>query len=387
MSIDFGTIPESAEVLRRRLVSRSRLVSVGVHISFAAAAIAIFVAIVATNASVDTGNLWAVATVPLWVTALTAHIWRRPHFDHGVEVLFFYRRMRRIAWRASVVLVYAAFALLWIASFWHLESTNDFDAGSFAAAAADSGHYRFFSGLWWWPLAAAAAPVAVEQILVHVFLRSARDAMRRYKAARAWARANRDVISTGRGRSAGFDFERGASGRPMLAAAGHYSPKLPPSGESRVVHPQPTQALGLDELQIKALEGWWANASLSWTGRRLVAKDAHGVETEIPLARDAGPTGAAEIVWYKEREYAGNRPPNLARLLRYSGLLFLDPRGHRVGQMPGLGFGPGAVGDVAKSAGLEYAAYDLRGTTRDPLPPMSTRLFPGRRRATTIRAR
>lgn len=387
MGIDFGALPETTGERSTRVLARSRVARWGVPIGCAAAAIVVFAAVVATRASIDTGNLWVIATLPLWVTAGTAHIWRRPGSDEGLEVLVFYRRLRRVALRTAVVSLYAAFVLLWIASYWHLESTDIWDRGGGgpAAAAADSGHYRFFSGLWWWPLVFAVLAIAAEPVLARVFAGSARDAMRRVKAARAWERVYKQHPLGWRG--AGFDIERGAAGRPMLQTAGHWSPKLPPSGEARAIRPLMTRALALTARQSAALDGWWNKASLAWDGRRLVATDGQGVEREIPLARDVGPAGVTEAVWYTERQTSDPDHLSLAQKLQYTGLLFLDARGCRIGQMSGLGFGPGAVGEVAKAAGLEYAAYDLGGSARDPLPLMSTRLFPGRRRAVTIRAR
>jgi hypothetical protein len=69
------------------------------------------------------------------------------------------------------------------------------------------------------------------------------------------------------------------------------------------------------------------------------------------------------------------------------GVLFLDRDGWRIAQMPGVGLTAELVGRVAHAAGLSFAAYDLGGTPQTSPARPSTLIFPGRRRAITIKAR
>ena len=127
--------------------------------------VAVLVGLAVTNAEVDPGNLWAIPTVPLWITVFTGHVWRRSRVTpDGLDSSLLRRQMRRMVWRAALVLVFVAFGLLWVASFWHWRASIADDAGNYSAVGTDAGHYSFFAGLWWWPLPVAAFLVVVQPI-------------------------------------------------------------------------------------------------------------------------------------------------------------------------------------------------------------------------------
>ncbi|HEV2633616.1 MAG TPA: hypothetical protein VGX23_00630 [Actinocrinis sp.] len=165
---------------RRRL---SRLRRWLPQIACLVVALGVFIAMIATDADEDPGNLWMIATVPLWISVFTGHVWRRiPLMPDGLEALVVRRRVRRIVWRAALILIFAAFALLWVASFWHWRASISED---YPTVDQDAGHYAFFAGLWWWPLVGAAALVVVEPFLFLFAPDPVRDALRRARALQA----------------------------------------------------------------------------------------------------------------------------------------------------------------------------------------------------------
>lgn len=134
-------------------------------------ALAVFVYVAVFNLDVDPGNLWVIPTVPLWISVVTGHVWRRaPSAPYGLEALALRRRLRRTVWRTALVLVFSAFALLWVASLWHWRASIAEDAGDYSASDADAGHYAFFAGLWWWPLPVAALLVLVQPVVFRLAL-------------------------------------------------------------------------------------------------------------------------------------------------------------------------------------------------------------------------
>ncbi|HEV2636691.1 MAG TPA: hypothetical protein VGX23_16185 [Actinocrinis sp.] len=362
-------------------------------------ALGVFFGVVATNADEDPGNLWMIPTVPLWIWVFTGHLWRRtrPVAD-GMEVLVLRRRVRLVIWRSALVLVFVAFALLWVASFWHWRASIADYAWDYSTPDADAGHYAFFAALWWWPLAPAALLILVQPLLFPLAPAPVRDAVRRAKAMKAAVGAERFTRSG----HTGFDPGRGAAGRPIAVAetrsrerTGGCEPVRPDRGHATAVGSGP-DAAKLSPAQAKVLGGWWQNGSLRWDGTALIATDATGTETRLPVA-DLGPDriepresrrrAVAEVVWYEEWHQGNTTALSLRRKLWCNGVLFLDRDGFRIAQMPGVGLTAELAGRVAQAAGLPFAAYDLGGSPQtSPFRP-SASIFPRRRRAITVKAR
>lgn len=336
-------------------------------------------ALIPRDASLDYGNLWAEATLPLLLTAFTAHLWRK-NGPEDLPALAFRIRHRRISWRISIVLLYGALIAMWVASYWYWRSDN---AVSEEAASHCLSQVSAFRHVQNWLLATVLIPTLAEPLVWRLWPDSLRDAARRAKSAERSVKESSGAMRLVQG---GFSFELGAAGRPLPLMS---SPAGTRSGEPVTARPTAATALRLSKGELAKLDRWWRNGALSWDGTSLTVTDAHGAEWKVPLVEDADGAKVAEIVCYKERQRFGSSSPgaNLGTKLRSLGLLFLDERGRRIAQISAMGLAFEDVGRVAQAAGIPFAAYDLGGRSDDLPPRLSTRLFPKRRRMVKLSAR
>ena len=333
-------------------------------------------ALIPRDASLDYGNLWAEATLPLMLTAFTAHLWRR-HRPEDLPALAFRIRHRRICWRISLVLLYCALIALWVASYWYWRSSNAVSDGAARHYLSQVSTFRHVQN---WLFATASIPTLVEPLAWRMWPYSLRDAARRAKSAERSVREHTAATNKFQG---GFDFELGAAGRPVPLMS---SPAGEPSPESVIIRPSASNTRYLNTRELAKIDEWWRNGTVSWNGSALVVTDAHGAAWKAPTADEADSAQVAEIVCYEER-FSRSTYSNLGTKLRSSGLLFLNERGRRIAQISAVGLAIEDVGRVAKAAGIPFAAYDLGGRSDDLPPRLSTRLFPKHRRMVKLSVR
>jgi hypothetical protein len=135
------------------------------------------------DADVDTGNLFAIPAGALAFTAVTLPAWRRGRSGRTLDEPPM--RVLRLHWRlhlrASIVLFYAGLVPLWIASYAHYESTDQY---SITNVATDTARYNTYSTWSMWLLIAAAIPVVVSPLTWRLWPAPVRKAVREARAAR-----------------------------------------------------------------------------------------------------------------------------------------------------------------------------------------------------------
>jgi len=139
------------------------------------------------DADVDQGNLWAIPALALVWTAVTIPAWRSTGVREvfGGQALRLRRLHARLHFRATILLVYASLALLWVASYAHFEWSDEYDTTN---PAVDSAHYSSYSGWSLVLLAAAAVPLLVMPLTWRLWPTPVRLAYREARSAAAAAK-------------------------------------------------------------------------------------------------------------------------------------------------------------------------------------------------------
>jgi hypothetical protein len=140
----------------------------------------------------------------------------------------------------------------------------------------------------------------------------------------------------------GFDESQGAVGRPRPVADFPPMPRTDPL----VIRPSRRTASGVDRDRAKRFATWWRYARLDWDGSRLCVVDPHLQTIPLPLhPKDGDPTHVAEVVWSSH--------PGIDE----DEIYFLDADGHQYARMPTFGFTPADIAEVVTAAGLPLRYY------------------------------
>lgn len=147
------------------------------------------------DADVDQGNLWAIPAAALLWSAATIPAWRSGRRRDGFEVQALRLRQLhiRVHIRATVLLVYASLALLWVASYAHFEGTDEYDTTN---PVVDAARYSTYSAWSLWLLAAAAVPILVVPLTWRLWPAPVRMALREARWTARQAQRNAGIPLT-----------------------------------------------------------------------------------------------------------------------------------------------------------------------------------------------
>lgn len=312
-----------------------------------------------SDADVDVENMWAAVAFLLFAGGVTAWVWRKARAD-GFEALRWRRLHRRVFWRAAAVCLLAGLVSLWFDAFWQWRADNSPGVSQLPVWEADSAHAHFFAGLSGWLAFAAAPLVVIEPFAWRLWPRPMRMAVRRAQVAKILSERKRMTRLE-------LDTALGAIGRPGSPRAFDTVQPCEASSEVHRISPKGRRPAAWTRA---ASDSWWRNAAIAWDGDLLVLTDAQGRSrafATVSRPRAAGGSGkrlVAEIVWFmEERYYRGTAAIVSTRPTRQT--LLLDAEGRRIAEMPGFGFAAGDLADLARSAGLPFAAYDLGSSWQD----------------------
>lgn len=359
------------EGLRRTSSGRLRRWSVALVPMIGAS---IILATTQSSSNADVENLWASAAFVLFVGGATAWVWRKVR-DDDFEALRWRRLHRRAFWRAAVLALLAGLVCLGLVAFWEWLADKALGTSDLPVWAADEGHAAFFRGLATWLPAATVPLVLIEPVVWRLWPRTVQAAVRRARVAEMLAPDRR--YSTRRD----FDHSIAATGRPRASES---RPRREPSGQPHRIVPrskQPTRPPGA------AVDAWWRNAAIAWDGSALTLTDGQGRTHAFAVARPGNVERharyrrqpVAELVWFAEDVTPSDSEP--AR--RMGRVLLLDADGWRVAEISTTGFTRHDVVDVARAAGLPFAAYTFGPLGRENRA-VNRLVFPGRWRTVKI---
>lgn len=365
----------------------------------------------ATNDSLDAdiANLHFGEGVVIWAFAAMIPFWAAP--EAGLPQMLRYRSLhRRVAWRLSVLVLFASsWGLLGNAYWtWRAGRTDYLHHSGLIDTYDGHAHACAIAGLW--VLCLSPLPVLLDPLVWRLVMpETLRRGLRCARVARAMA-------SRTRGAPPGFDPDRGAAGRP--SGASRQDPARPPDPGPRTVSltgnawrhgARPKVELCWDGTELTLLRGPKRPDSTSHVSKAADAK-ARGPKAPpvvIPLARggwtaragsDAGTVRGggdqgrggrgrgsrirrpvAEIVWYVERHNTVRAAP-AQWSTRDVSLVLLDERGFTVGSVRRVRDDWSVIASVVRAAGVAFTAYDLGSSPRDDEPRLGPLLFPRRGR-------
>ncbi len=345
----------------------------------AALVVAAIVVIASTQSGgdVDIENLWASVAFLLFIAGATMWVWRKARGE-GFEALRWRRLHRRVFWRAAATCLLLSMVSLWFVAFWQWRADYAANGSNLPTWLSYDAHARFFRGLTGWLAFAAAPLVVIEPFAWRLWPASMRTAVRR-------ARAVKILSEKGRITRLDLDPGRGAVGRPEAFTA--VQPREP-SSEVHCITPHGRRPTGWNR---GAADNWWRHAAMTWDGTRLALTDGQGRVYSFPVitagARGFGEDGDAagavsEVVWFTERRFYRSARSAIGDR-GDAKVLLLDTRGRRLAEMAAVGFTAGVVADLARSAGVAFAGYDL-GTTGQEERTANRLLFPRTRRTVKI---
>jgi len=341
----YGRAAERSWSSRRVLPERWRRWLLRVAITLPGVAILFY----GTGDQAENIKVWHDCGLPFFLLAATLPVWRKP--ERGLPQALRWRELhRKVLWRSSAVLVFGAtlglIAYRWFT--WHG------DPGA-AHAATETGVIL---------LLLSPIPRLVDPLVWRAWPEPLRHAVRGAKASEELAKSLPWAPPE-------FDPDRGAGGRPkpLQERAGGRS-----QGGRVATSAGPRSVLTWD--------GGW----LTFTAGRLRAPNkTYSVSVPGQAPRRRGWLGhrlgpAAELVWVSYPVLVNLHAGRPDRVI----MILLDAQGYRILTITNVTCSWPAAAQVARSAGLSFAAYHLE-CRREPFGKICKLLFPRRVRSRWVR--